>query len=274
MLNDEKDPYFHDTMLKSLPPSPPPRSSMLDITNLLCQNEFDDDLPKTPSLSAPSSPIHTSRKPCLPPPFINLGQDSPINPRHSPYSFSSMPSSPLTPPLRQPYSSSVTSLSSFDGDDDGLPRSSPYNIQQQSIRYLYNHRLLMIMPQDNERMQDRTINLSNHSGLINMDNSNDKTAHGSLSTCYLRDDGDDEGDDDDDDDMDHQQHRIKTKRRRATKKQLQVLHRVFEHTFFPSTQVRAQLGRQLGMNPRTVQIWFQNRRQALRTKEKQKTQML
>ncbi|KAI8331778.1 Homeodomain-like protein [Chlamydoabsidia padenii] len=62
----------------------------------------------------------------------------------------------------------------------------------------------------------------------------------------------------------------KIKRKRATKKQLQVLHRVFEHTFFPSTQVRAQLGRQLGMNPRTVQIWFQNRRQALRTREKQR----
>lgn len=257
-------------MLKSLPPSPPPRSSMLDITNLLCQNEFDDDSPKTPCLSAPSSPLHSSRKLCLPLPFINLSQDSPVNLRQGPLSFSSMPSSPLTPSLPQPYSSSATSLSSFDGDDDILSRSSPYNIQQQSIGYHYNHRLLTIMPQDNERMQDRTINLSKLSGGVNMESNDSKGSHGSLSACYFGDDDDE--DDDDDNGMGHQQHRIKTKRRRATKKQLQVLHRVFEHTFFPSTQVRAQLGRQLGMNPRTVQIWFQNRRQALRTKEKQKNQ--
>ncbi|KAI8334402.1 hypothetical protein BC941DRAFT_356890 [Chlamydoabsidia padenii] len=63
---------------------------------------------------------------------------------------------------------------------------------------------------------------------------------------------------------------IKSKRRRASHKQLQVLNRVFQHTSFPSTQVRAQLGRQLGMSPRTVQIWFQNRRQAVRTKERRR----
>ncbi|KAI8369962.1 Homeodomain-like protein [Blakeslea trispora] len=61
---------------------------------------------------------------------------------------------------------------------------------------------------------------------------------------------------------------IKAKRRRASTKQLDVLNKVFEKTFFPSTQLRAELGRQLGMSPRTVQIWFQNRRQAIRTKER------
>jgi hypothetical protein len=61
---------------------------------------------------------------------------------------------------------------------------------------------------------------------------------------------------------------VKAKRRRASSKQLGVLNKVFERTFFPSTQLRAELGRQLGMNPRTVQIWFQNRRQAIRTKER------
>ncbi|KAG1440363.1 hypothetical protein G6F56_011955 [Rhizopus delemar] len=63
---------------------------------------------------------------------------------------------------------------------------------------------------------------------------------------------------------------IKTKRKRANSKQLQVLNKVFDRTFFPSTQVRAELGRQLNMSPRTVQIWFQNRRQAMRTKERQR----
>ncbi|CAO3686189.1 unnamed protein product [Rhizopus stolonifer] len=63
---------------------------------------------------------------------------------------------------------------------------------------------------------------------------------------------------------------VKAKRRRANSEQLQVLNRVFDRTFFPSTQVRAELGRQLNMSPRTVQIWFQNRRQAMRTKERQR----
>ncbi|SAL97825.1 hypothetical protein [Absidia glauca] len=83
---------------------------------------------------------------------------------------------------------------------------------------------------------------------------------------------DEEGDPHSDSEDDDHHHRIKSKRRRASNKQLQVLNRVFQHTFFPSTQVRAQLGRQLGMSPRTVQIWFQNRRQAIRTKERRNTQ--
>ncbi|KAI7901741.1 uncharacterized protein BX663DRAFT_513888 [Cokeromyces recurvatus] len=61
---------------------------------------------------------------------------------------------------------------------------------------------------------------------------------------------------------------LKAKRRRASSKQLDVLNKVFERTFFPSTQLRAELGRQLGMSPRTVQIWFQNRRQAIRARER------
>lgn len=68
----------------------------------------------------------------------------------------------------------------------------------------------------------------------------------------------------------HQQQPVKAKRRRANAKQLEVLNRVFERTVFPSTQLRAELGRQLGMSPRTVQIWFQNRRQAIRTRERQR----
>ncbi|KAI7868734.1 hypothetical protein BDF14DRAFT_1742243 [Spinellus fusiger] len=63
---------------------------------------------------------------------------------------------------------------------------------------------------------------------------------------------------------------VKAKRRRANAKQLEVLNRVFDRTFFPSTQMRVELGRQLGMSPRTVQIWFQNRRQAIRTRERQR----
>lgn len=74
----------------------------------------------------------------------------------------------------------------------------------------------------------------------------------------------------DDDDDAPKSGGVKAKRRRANAKQLQILNQVFERTFFPSTQMRAELGRQLGMSPRTVQIWFQNKRQAMRTREKQR----
>ncbi|KAJ1980732.1 hypothetical protein H4R34_002349 [Dimargaris verticillata] len=57
---------------------------------------------------------------------------------------------------------------------------------------------------------------------------------------------------------------LKAKRKRATAEQVQVLTHVFEQTYFPSTELRHQLAKQLNMTPRTVQIWFQNKRQALR----------
>ncbi|KAI7906673.1 uncharacterized protein BX663DRAFT_534764 [Cokeromyces recurvatus] len=62
---------------------------------------------------------------------------------------------------------------------------------------------------------------------------------------------------------------IKAKRKRASPNQLLVLNQIFSQTYFPSTEVRAQLGKQLGMSPRTVQIWFQNKRQSLRFRGKQ-----
>ncbi|KAJ8659268.1 hypothetical protein O0I10_004982 [Lichtheimia ornata] len=62
--------------------------------------------------------------------------------------------------------------------------------------------------------------------------------------------------------------RAKTKRKRASPSQLAVLNQVFNQTYFPSTELRTELGKQLGMNPRTVQIWFQNKRQALRARDR------
>lgn len=61
---------------------------------------------------------------------------------------------------------------------------------------------------------------------------------------------------------------LKAKRKRANAYQLDVLNRVFDKTFFPSTDLRAELGKQLGMSPRTVQIWFQNKRQSIRTRQR------
>ena len=67
-----------------------------------------------------------------------------------------------------------------------------------------------------------------------------------------------------DDIEDYDDEPVKAKRKRASPSQLSVLNRVFEQTFFPSTELRMELGKQLGMSPRTVQIWFQNKRQAAR----------
>ncbi|KAJ2006941.1 hypothetical protein GGI02_004607 [Coemansia sp. RSA 2322] len=60
---------------------------------------------------------------------------------------------------------------------------------------------------------------------------------------------------------------VKGKRKRANAEQLEALSRVFAVTSFPSTEVRNRLARELGMTPRTVQIWFQNRRQASRQRD-------
>lgn len=59
---------------------------------------------------------------------------------------------------------------------------------------------------------------------------------------------------------------LKAKRKRASPNQLVVLNRIFSQTYFPSTEIRIELGKQLCMSPRTVQIWFQNKRQALRSR--------
>jgi len=60
------------------------------------------------------------------------------------------------------------------------------------------------------------------------------------------------------------QPQLKPKRKRATSHQLKTLNDVFASTFFPSTELRIALGKQLNMSPRTVQIWFQNKRQSWR----------
>ncbi|CAO3595884.1 unnamed protein product [Absidia cylindrospora] len=89
------------------------------------------------------------------------------------------------------------------------------------------------------------------------------------------DDGNNDNDDDDDQlsittSTSEASESLKAKRKRANSKQLETLNQVFDRTFFPSTQMRAELGKQLAMSPRTVQIWFQNKRQAMRTKERQR----
>lgn len=46
--------------------------------------------------------------------------------------------------------------------------------------------------------------------------------------------------------------------------QLAMLSEVFRRTQYPSTEERDELAKQLGMTSRSVQIWFQNRRRAVK----------
>ncbi|WWC65856.1 uncharacterized protein I303_108478 [Kwoniella dejecticola CBS 10117] len=57
---------------------------------------------------------------------------------------------------------------------------------------------------------------------------------------------------------------FKAPRKRADDSQLAILNDVFEKTAYPSTDERDELARKLGMTSRSVQIWFQNRRRAVK----------
>ncbi|KAI6046026.1 hypothetical protein EDC04DRAFT_2864926 [Pisolithus marmoratus] len=62
---------------------------------------------------------------------------------------------------------------------------------------------------------------------------------------------------------------IKKKRKRADAAQLKVLNEVYARTAFPSTEERAELAKKLDMSARSVQIWFQNKRQSMRQSTRQ-----
>ncbi|WVQ95786.1 hypothetical protein IAU59_002885 [Kwoniella sp. CBS 9459] len=57
---------------------------------------------------------------------------------------------------------------------------------------------------------------------------------------------------------------FKAPRKRADDAQLGILNEVFERTAYPSTEERDVLAKRLGMTSRSVQIWFQNRRRAVK----------
>ncbi|KAJ3733554.1 hypothetical protein DFJ43DRAFT_1067685 [Lentinula guzmanii] len=57
---------------------------------------------------------------------------------------------------------------------------------------------------------------------------------------------------------------IKKKRKRADAAQLKVLNETYARTAFPSTEERQALAKLLDMSARSVQIWFQNKRQSMR----------
>lgn len=58
----------------------------------------------------------------------------------------------------------------------------------------------------------------------------------------------------------------KRARKLLTQEQSRVLHNLLRQTSFPSTQVREEVAAQLGLSPRKVQVFFQNKRQKQRKK--------
>ncbi|KAJ3513311.1 hypothetical protein NLJ89_g3021 [Agrocybe chaxingu] len=62
---------------------------------------------------------------------------------------------------------------------------------------------------------------------------------------------------------------IKKKRKRADAAQLKVLNETYARTAFPSTEERIALAKMLDMSARSVQIWFQNKRQSMRQTNRQ-----
>ncbi|KAG5339408.1 Homeobox protein YOX1 [Termitomyces sp. T112] len=66
---------------------------------------------------------------------------------------------------------------------------------------------------------------------------------------------------------------IKKKRKRADARQLKVLNETYNRTAFPSTEERLALAKELDMTARSVQIWFQNKRQSMRQTNRQSSTM-
>jgi homeobox protein YOX1/YHP1 len=62
---------------------------------------------------------------------------------------------------------------------------------------------------------------------------------------------------------------VKKKRKRADAHQLKVLNETYARTAFPSTEERHALAKALDMSARSVQIWFQNKRQSMRQTNRQ-----
>lgn len=66
-------------------------------------------------------------------------------------------------------------------------------------------------------------------------------------------------------------HKPQRERTSFTNSHLKLLEDCFAETKHPDTNCREKLARQLGLPPKTVQIWFQNRRAKERRSEKEKT---
>ncbi|XP_052183903.1 homeobox-leucine zipper protein GLABRA 2 isoform X2 [Diospyros lotus] len=73
-------------------------------------------------------------------------------------------------------------------------------------------------------------------------------------------DGDDDGDGDEDDDGDKNKKKKRKKYHRHTTEQIREMEALFKESPHPDEKQRQQLSKKLGLAPRQVKFWFQNRR--------------
>ncbi|CAO3598917.1 unnamed protein product [Absidia cylindrospora] len=211
------------------------RSTVLNISHILCDPPL-----KSPSLSPSSSPSPTDSFPFpfaqeLNTPTTQTTIPSPLHYANSDFALHSRPFLPTTLLEDKRRSPSLPIMCGQDINNNNNKTSSLFtSVSASASASIEEHDEL----EEDDELDDDQLSI------------NSKTSSLSSSTSATA--------------------RLKAKRRRANAKQLQILNQVFDRTFFPSTQMRAELGRQLGMSPRTVQIWFQNKRQAMRTRERQR----
>lgn len=216
------------------------RPAVLDISNLL-----NNDM-ATPSLSPTRTPSPVS---------VSSG------PAASGYPFPPLPSIADTlPGMLPPLSSAYPSMPK-PFEPDFHPHQPPFDYQHRA-----HHSGIGLWMHDSRASSVSSL----ASNASNCSNTSNETSKSLSQQKQQQQHNSSSSDEEEQVSSSKQQQPVKAKRRRANAKQLEVLNRVFERTVFPSTQLRAELGRQLGMSPRTVQIWFQNRRQAIRTRERQR----
>ncbi|KAJ1724538.1 hypothetical protein LPJ53_001184 [Coemansia erecta] len=107
--------------------------------------------------------------------------------------------------------------------------------------------LTVSIPRNNDTSSDRSESASDQQPLSAMDMDDSENI---FSSGY----GDDMGSSEANDDANNK------RRHRLRPDQTRCLMEVFQKTSKPDSDARKILGKQLGMTPRTVQIWFQNRR--------------
>ncbi|TKY64479.1 Homeobox-leucine zipper protein GLABRA 2 [Spatholobus suberectus] len=112
----------------------------------------------------------------------------------------------------------------------------------------------MEMAGDDVRREDTVEISSDNSGPVRSRSEDDFDGEGA------HEDEDEDNDDDDDGDGDKKRKKKKRKYHRHTAEQIREMEALFKESPHPDEKQRQQLSKQLGLAPRQVKFWFQNRR--------------
>jgi hypothetical protein len=132
--------------------------------------------------------------------------------------------------------------------------------------------LLQVLERTQQREAQRNNNGAHNSEMDYSSEGRSDSISGASSNSGGSSSGDD-GDDADGDEVGRLQ-RMAKKRKRVNAQQLAVLEEYFAVDPMPNTLVKLKLAETLGMSPKRVQIWFQNKRARLKKGEQKKLQEL